>query len=780
MKARTSSFMAIFLLFLLILPGLSFSQAIPDVEELNATIQQNVQEGGSDWEAGETSVSNLTPEEMKMKLGLQPQTEFDPSKDLSNDMRRAATATPDTLDLRAKGLVTPIKDQSSCGSCYVFSSVAAAEIGLKSIGVSTPDLSEQTALSCGTTCGSCNGGYVNCVLQNLVQNGLPAESCFPYTGTNSSCSNACKNWTANTWKAEGWGVVSNGTVTPATLENALNQYGMVIVTMAVYMDFEYYRSGVYSHTSGQFMGWHAITLVGYDRINKFFIVKNSWGTGWGESGFFRISYSETSSTSVTHFGATSYAITKMLPLGQNTQQTLTGLTSPSGYGTIATTNLQPNSSGSSITTKVQKGATVALTATPASGKIFKQWTGPTSTVNGNSCTVIMNSDVTVTAVFDDPKYTLTVTPAAHCQITAPGLTCPGTCSAAYPNGTVVTLTAIPDSGYAVKNWINVDKATGNTATVTLQNANKSGVSVVLAQTSYTLSIQPAPANGTITSSDGLNCPGTCSKNYTPGTVVSLTANPSTGYGVGVWTGVTGLGNTVNVTMNSNQIVSVGFVKLPTNSSIKATSNITTSFYVSNNGIQIFASSPALSATFNSLPAGTYTVSAKTYAGYVTPPEQTRVVPTGTQVVFNFVYQLIPQAGTVAVESNIAANFTIVGPAGTIKATGVTKFSQGNCGIGSYTATPAAVTGYTTPAAQTIALTAVSTITFRFTFQPTNKKIAVNFQCPASLPVENGVNYQEICDQFYATSWTCEPVDASTRDDSNVLKATIFQSSDTPC
>ncbi|MBF0475596.1 MAG: hypothetical protein HQK59_07115, partial [Deltaproteobacteria bacterium] len=146
MKASTSRIMVIFSMFLLILPGLAFSQAIPDVEELNATIQQNVSMGGSDWEAGDTSVSNLTPEEMKLKLGLQPQTEFDPSKDLSRDMKRAATATPDTLDLRSQGLVSPVKNQASCGSCYVFSSVAAAEIGLKAIGVSTPDLSEQTAL----------------------------------------------------------------------------------------------------------------------------------------------------------------------------------------------------------------------------------------------------------------------------------------------------------------------------------------------------------------------------------------------------------------------------------------------------------------------------------------------------------------------------------------------------------------------------------------------------------------------------------------------------------
>ncbi|MBF0525647.1 MAG: hypothetical protein HQK56_11180, partial [Deltaproteobacteria bacterium] len=501
----------------------------------------------------------------------------------------------------------------------------------------------------------------------------------------------------------------------------------------------------------------------------------------GHVGFFRIAYSEVSAASKTQFGNVSYAITKMLPLSQTTQQTLTGQTSPSGYGTIATTNLSTNSSGSSISTKVQKGATVNLTATPAPGKIFKQWTGSTSTVNGNTCTVIMNSDATVTAVFDNPpQYSLTVTPVAHCQITAPGLTCPGTCSASYPNGTVVTLTAVPDSGYTVKSWTNVDQSSGNTATVTLQNANRSGISVVLTQSNYTLSIQPSPANGTITSADGLNCPGTCSKSYAPGTVVSLTANPNVGYGVGPWTGATGSGNTAKVTMNSNQIVSVGFVKLTTTASLKATSNLPTVFSFSYNGTLILTTPTAIGVTISNLPKGSYTVSVGAVAGATTPPSQTQTIADGGQATFSFTYQTAPQTGTLAIQSNVAANFTMVGPSGTLQAIGVTTISKTNLPIGAYTVTPASVTGYTTPAAQTIALTAGSTITFRFTYQPSTKKIAVNFQCPANLPVENGVNYQEICNEFYAVSWTCEPVDAGTRDYSNVLKATLLQTADTPC
>ena len=62
--------------------------------------------------------------------------------------------------------------------------------------------------------------------------------------------------------------------------------------MAVYTDFYSYGSGVYSYAYGSLQGSHAILIVGYDDSGQYFSVKNSWGTGWGESGYFRIAYSQ--------------------------------------------------------------------------------------------------------------------------------------------------------------------------------------------------------------------------------------------------------------------------------------------------------------------------------------------------------------------------------------------------------------------------------------------------------------------------------------------------------
>jgi C1A family cysteine protease len=68
-----------------------------------------------------------------------------------------------------------------------------------------------------------------------------------------------------------------------------------------------YKSGVYSYTSGKELGGHGVLLVGYNDAGQYFIVKNSWGPGWGEDGFFRIAYSELKS--VCNFGLSTIAYT---------------------------------------------------------------------------------------------------------------------------------------------------------------------------------------------------------------------------------------------------------------------------------------------------------------------------------------------------------------------------------------------------------------------------------------------------------------------------------------
>jgi C1A family cysteine protease len=76
--------------------------------------------------------------------------------------------------------------------------------------------------------------------------------------------------------------------------------------MMVYADFMQYKSGIYSYTTGKQLGGHAVLLVGYNDDEQSFTVKNSWDTGWGEKGFFRIAYSEVTGQSSFGLSAAAY------------------------------------------------------------------------------------------------------------------------------------------------------------------------------------------------------------------------------------------------------------------------------------------------------------------------------------------------------------------------------------------------------------------------------------------------------------------------------------------
>ncbi|NBX92431.1 MAG: hypothetical protein EBQ85_04275, partial [Proteobacteria bacterium] len=196
-----------------------------------------------------------------------------------------------TLDWRNKnGLnyVTAVKDQGSCGSCWAFSSTAALESQILISQGGSIDLSEQVLMSCSNA-GTCEGGYPDKAAYYFTTTGLPLDSSYPYTATNGSCDRANSGWQNNTYKITGKNYVS---ATIPALENALNTFGPFPVNFLVPEDFFHYSSGVYEFTSGAIEGAHSVLLVGYDHNQQYFIAKNSWGTNWGERGYFRVAYSQ--------------------------------------------------------------------------------------------------------------------------------------------------------------------------------------------------------------------------------------------------------------------------------------------------------------------------------------------------------------------------------------------------------------------------------------------------------------------------------------------------------
>jgi C1A family cysteine protease len=319
----------LFALGLVLICVLFFVNALSFADELS-DIQTAIKAKGAKWVAGETSISRLSPEERKMRLGLIKPAHVQAKETLPYQEQASGETTsglPTSLDLR--DYVTPVKDQGNCGSCWAFATTGALESATLISGVSTDpnlDLAEQILVSCSGA-GNCGGGYISYASDFIRDTGLPLESCYPYTAKNGKCRAACSSWWLSTYKITKWNWVTTTSPTVDAIKTALYNYGPLVTTMDVYTDFFSYGSGVYKYVLGNYAGGHAVLIVGYDDLDQYFIVKNSWGTDWGESGYFRIAYSELiskvyfgDSTIAYHISAETPTITVISPTSGDSWQ----------------------------------------------------------------------------------------------------------------------------------------------------------------------------------------------------------------------------------------------------------------------------------------------------------------------------------------------------------------------------------------------------------------------------------------------------------------------------
>lgn len=260
------------------------------------SLQDILRESGASWTAGETSVSRMSPIEQESLLGLLPgiyNLESFPPETVESTMVRAS---------QFEAPHTPVRNQLQCGSCYSFGACASYEGWRLRQGVTT-DLSEQwfmmKAKQIGPQ-GGCNGWYLDTSMNLLKNHGVANESACQYKGVEQNCPSSAKV----EHKIGGWASTKDAN----TIKNALHNNGPVYAGFAVYNDFMSYTGGYYEYKTGSLRGYHAVAIVGYDQTG--FKVKNSWGTGWGERGYFRIKYSQmTNSVQFgTCFGGSYYIV----------------------------------------------------------------------------------------------------------------------------------------------------------------------------------------------------------------------------------------------------------------------------------------------------------------------------------------------------------------------------------------------------------------------------------------------------------------------------------------
>ena len=253
-----------------------------------AEMWQQREQGTAEY--GVTRYSDLTTEEFRktyLPLWKQPAT---PNKKITNVSDYGVFLNKDApavFDWRYKGAVTGVKDQGSCGSCWAFSTTGNVEGQWFLAKGELKSLSEQELVDCDSLDQGCNGGLPSNAYKEIIRlGGLEPEDAYPYHHQDATCS-IVKSKMA---------VFINDSVELPHDEEQMKAWLLEKGPISIGINatpLQFYRKGI-SHPwtifCEPYMLNHGVLIVGYGQEgNKpYWIIKNSWGAGWGEKGYYRL------------------------------------------------------------------------------------------------------------------------------------------------------------------------------------------------------------------------------------------------------------------------------------------------------------------------------------------------------------------------------------------------------------------------------------------------------------------------------------------------------------
>jgi len=211
----------------------------------------------------------------------------------TNSFELESDETPAKYDMRSNKLLGPVRSQGGCGACWAFAAAASFESSYAKKNGKIIDVSEQTMVNC-TQNSSCSGGLPHIVFDAWANNQQPIvdEKTVPYQESNGSCQGY-----SNQYEIANYGVMDMNYIFPIfpkvaddEIKKAILAYGAVTTGVYSGRAFVSYTGGVFEENGATNRPNHAVNIVGWDDAKQAWLIRNSWGSDWGEDGYMWLKY----------------------------------------------------------------------------------------------------------------------------------------------------------------------------------------------------------------------------------------------------------------------------------------------------------------------------------------------------------------------------------------------------------------------------------------------------------------------------------------------------------